>query len=1102
MPEVTTDRKLATLADAASGVLSKLDETRRGLIDCRIRSELSSLLLIELAALAVLMFADWLWVLPTIVRGLGLMGVASFAIVAVVRALRRRGESRHVAAVEVEARFRELGQRLRTVVQYAAAGAGSAPASSELLLALGRDTEHRTSPLDFRALVPWAACRRRLLLLAAGVGLGIVVLCTSPEGRTAALRMLLIPAHYTTLGVEPGDATVKAGDAFAIEVTLAGRPVRSARWLYRSKESGSQWTSASLAPRVAGQEPAASVRGTLTAGLKNCQSDLDYRVVAGEVESPVYHVTVIHPLELNSVKTAITSPAYTHRPPETIDQGDCTVIEGSSLRLAITLNRTPASAAVILGEKSQQKLPLKIEGATLSALLPAVTQEMAYQIVAVDDAGMKLGPNSFRIKVTPDREPTLRFVEPTESLGVTPIAEVPIVVKADDDFGVSRLAIQYKVGDGPEETLHLADLKNEPVTAEALVTLYLEKHEINFNDGVTYYAYVLDNYPGGPHRTVSELRFIDILPFKRRYRLAEPSGDIPANVSVSLEELIARQRVNLNRTFVAERDRTIDVAAVMRLATFEEELSVATAEFSAGLRGVGGQVSALDEAVNAMRAATRDLDAKQLGSAFAHEETALKALIAARRNLERLLAAQPGPSMASDVRKFDRQEIQKLRRPRPDESQDELEADLDELAEREKAFSEEIEAKGGGGPKFDPPDENGALAQRPVEPQSATPPDNPAAGQGTTSNPGEPSRPDLAQQQRQAAKEAERLRRLAEKDRTLSELARQRLQAAAAKVEEATRAMEAGRSAEAAEKARDAARELRAVARQVGALKARELADALARQRDLARSIARAERSLAESLESTGNSGETAARPDDPLARQQRSLADDVSALAEVLARTRSGAALEERELAQTIDRALRQNPPADLETAMRRNAEVIRSGRKDQAVGNARVAADRLDALAQDLESVRRAAVQPQLERLLAAEKKAADLQERLRSMRRPSQRAEAERGMRDLEGAVERLNPGDGSLRRGLSKLHTAVRSRHGGDFSQVDENTRGTNDELGPFVEYDEAVASVVTALQEKIQELMLDSALADRDGPVPPRYKELVEEYYRLLSQDLR
>ncbi len=182
---------------------------------------------------------------------------------------------------------------------------------------------------------------------------------------------------------------------------------------------------------------------------------------------------------------------------------------------------------------------------------------------------MTLETEPYRIKFQADEKPTIRFVRPEESLAVTPTTEVPVQVEAADDFGVARLGIRYKVGDGPEETLHLADLQHQPVTAGALATLYLEKHPLRFPDAITYHAFAEDNYPGGPHRTVSELRYIDILPYKQAYELAEASGGSCSGASVTLEELIARQRVNLNRTFAAEGEPSIGDETARRLAGFE-----------------------------------------------------------------------------------------------------------------------------------------------------------------------------------------------------------------------------------------------------------------------------------------------------------------------------------------------------------------------------------------------------------------------------------------------------------------------------------------------------------------------------------------------------
>jgi hypothetical protein len=201
---------LPAFAAEIPSVLEKLEATRRELRGYRIWLWLASLLLWEFALAAGLILADWMWVLPAAVRGLGLVAMAGLVVVPIFRAGRRY--ERNQAAAEVEAHFPELGQRVRTVVEYAAPGAEYFPASPGLLVALGRDTDRRTAGLDFRKLIPWATFERRAVALFLAAASGIIALVASPGFRTAALRMLLIPVHYTTLAVEPGDVTLKAGD--------------------------------------------------------------------------------------------------------------------------------------------------------------------------------------------------------------------------------------------------------------------------------------------------------------------------------------------------------------------------------------------------------------------------------------------------------------------------------------------------------------------------------------------------------------------------------------------------------------------------------------------------------------------------------------------------------------------------------------------------------------------------------------------------------------------------------------------------------------------------------------------------------------------------
>jgi hypothetical protein len=153
-----------------------------------------------------------------------------------------------------------------------------------------------------------------------------------------------------------------------------------------------------------------------------------------------------------------------------------------------------------------------------------VVRELEYEIAAEAADGMKLAGNRFRIEVIPDRKPTVRFLKPREQIEVTPSTEVHMRIEAADDFGLSKTGIVYQVGSGPQRTLFLQQDPKQPATLRAEAVLPLEDHQVNFQDGVTYYAFTEDNHPDQPQRATTELQFIDIRPYKRAYQLLEQGG--------------------------------------------------------------------------------------------------------------------------------------------------------------------------------------------------------------------------------------------------------------------------------------------------------------------------------------------------------------------------------------------------------------------------------------------------------------------------------------------------------------------------------------------------------------------------------------------------
>src|SRR5215469_13029237 len=185
-------------------------------------------LLTALGGVATLAALDYTWELsrPWRVVAASATAVAAVAVAGylAIRSLRRWQRSATASAIERV--FPQLGQRIRTTVQFGDLAPGEVEASgatSTLVAALEDDTVRRAQPLPLDAVVPWKSLAVASLL-AAGVGLLLAGASAFDwQWRIAAQRALLGEEPYTRLTVKPGDISVKEGESLAVEVIVEGR---------------------------------------------------------------------------------------------------------------------------------------------------------------------------------------------------------------------------------------------------------------------------------------------------------------------------------------------------------------------------------------------------------------------------------------------------------------------------------------------------------------------------------------------------------------------------------------------------------------------------------------------------------------------------------------------------------------------------------------------------------------------------------------------------------------------------------------------------------------------------------------------------------------
>ena len=197
MAKTTTAQRTTTSVVEFPGVVSRLEQARNEQMRFRLWLGLASFFLGAFGILSVFMLVDWMWVVPAGLRLLALPALAGFAVALVAQS--QRPYDKPEAAADAETQFPELGQRVRTVLQYADPASKPVPASPGLLRALARQTDHLAAALDFRKLIPWPIFERRAIGVFLVSVIALVTLLASPSLRIAALRMLFFPAQYTTM---------------------------------------------------------------------------------------------------------------------------------------------------------------------------------------------------------------------------------------------------------------------------------------------------------------------------------------------------------------------------------------------------------------------------------------------------------------------------------------------------------------------------------------------------------------------------------------------------------------------------------------------------------------------------------------------------------------------------------------------------------------------------------------------------------------------------------------------------------------------------------------------------------------------------------------
>ncbi|KAA5541443.1 DUF4175 family protein [Roseiconus nitratireducens] len=1014
----------------------------------------------------------------------------------------------HDAAALAEQAWPDLGQRLRTSVDYREEASSTSPADPSLLEALEVETESQVTRMHSEPRSPvWP-------LMAIGGALSCLLvawtwgLMANAEWRITTGRLFLLPIPYSSVNAEAFPETIAWDQELPVSVHVDGRPIQSAIVRFR-KSDDADWTEVPLE----GPKPR-SLHGDLGATVPPQADDFQAQIVAGPYRGPIADIHVLQPLTIETLAVKVVPPEYTGLPESESDVTDVRVPEGSTIHWSATFNRPPSTIQV--NPISGSTAPVSSGDSKLPSISESLNEEHAlvsvesgrepFQLLlaAETEDGMRC-ESPLLVDVIPDRPPSVRLTQlPPESEAIS-TTELRFGVEASDDYALQNVGIKYRIDDGEEQLLWQSAPSEDSGQVRHQVVLPLEDLQLNFPQALTFYAFAADRRQAEPTSASSDLHFVDIRPFSRTYELQECNGNCQGEC-LSLEKLIKAQREIVRRNFTLERKppsgETVDSTAVQTLRTDQQDAREKTDALREALEQKIGPLPMLIYATRAMDDALEHLAEDNLSDARPDEETALADLIAARRNLRKIL--KQGNSQSQAARKVDQQQLDKVRKPEPkptspkDSELPKLIEKMEQLAKKQQSFCKSAAACSSASAS--------SQSQQSSPRQSQASPKQSSENQ-SDSTPKAPTREQLQQEQTAAADEMNQLRRQLEAG-DLGELAKQKTeQARQAALRSAELIGQGEKDSESIEQAERSAAELQRLADHLRKREQPDFDQLLSDVQRMTENLATNQRALSGSVQasqsgSKSDEEEPSEQQAEDQIHQQEQLAERSDELADLVQKLVADAGDQEWEVQRELLDASPVDAAADARQKIHDAADQLQAGKRLPAAASGTHAAGQLDRLAESLSQVQKQFDSMQLARLSEAERQAAALLDQLRFNANSNAKAAAESGAASLGQTVRSWSSGDAELARAaelLSRLASGGSSIHRDrDDATPESETAFAQSPRNTF----EGLRALDQLLQQRIQEAFLDGALQQQDAAVPTEYQDMVEEYYRTLSEDLQ
>jgi len=462
------------------------------------------------------------------------------------------------------------------------------------------------------------------------LGYGANLLWTGSHGSAAVL---------TELQVSPGDATVRRKSDQVITAQTPGF-LTPQILLYARYQSAAKWEQVAMTPRSGGS----GYQFVLTAVPEN----VEYYVEAGPRRSRHFNIRVIDLPSVKQIKVTYHYPSWTGMKDTSEERGgDLRALEGTQADLDVVTDQPLKDGLLVLDGGTQVRLSGGA-GNHYQGAVP-IEKDGAYHVAALDRGQAVRLSEDYFIEARKANPPEVSIARPGGDYRASPIEEVTVAVKAQDEFGLKDLDLHYSVNGGPESTVRLLKQPGDKQSSGSSV-LALEDFKLVPGDLVSVYASAKD----ARSESRTDLLFIQVDPFEREFSQSQQSGGGGGGGGQQVDptEISRREKEMIATTFKQQGDKKTTAKQAAETATFlsdaqatlrDQSLSLAGRLQARDLTQENQEFSAFQKEMNAaaeaMTPAAARLRQQKWQDAIPEEQKALQHLLRAEATFRKIEVA-------------------------------------------------------------------------------------------------------------------------------------------------------------------------------------------------------------------------------------------------------------------------------------------------------------------------------------------------------------------------------------------------------------------------------------------------------------------------------